>query len=95
MKNLLIVSILTMLTTIDTFACLNGDSKVLKDGTYLYIDMEGNVPYGHFAHYAHKVTNESWFPALMKKLDNLYKATKDLDYLSDKGFLLILSKKYD
>lgn len=72
-----------------SFGCLNGESKILKDGTFLYQDLEGNIPFGHeFNHIAD-------FETGIIKLDSLYKATKDLDYLSDKGLLLILLKQYD
>ncbi len=88
MKQILTTAILTLLFLNQVYACLNGDSKILKDGTYLYEDREGNVPYGHF------FINEPDFKNGLTQLDSLYKATKDLDYLSDKGLLLILLKRY-
>lgn len=69
------------------FACLNGESKMLKDGTYLYQDSEGSVPYGH------SFFNVD-FDEGIKRLDSLYTASKDLDNLSDKGLLLILQGNY-
>ncbi len=51
--------------------------------------MEGHVLYGHM------FGNAEGFKEGIRKLDSLYKATKDLDYLSDKGLLLILLKQYD
>lgn len=78
----------TLLLFKQTFACLNGESKALKDGTVLFLDLEGNVPYGHEFF--------EWdFELKVKHLDSLYKATRDLDYLSDKGLLLILLKRYN
>lgn len=71
-----------------TFACLNGESKMLKDGTVLFEDIEGNVPYGH-------VFFKEDFEKRVKQLDILYKETKDLDFLSDKGLLLILLGRYN
>lgn len=62
---------------------------VLKDGTFLFEDREGNVPYGHI------FNGDEGFNVGIKQLDSLYKKTKDLDYLSDKGLLLILLKRYD
>ena len=62
---------------------------VLKDGTFLFEDREGNVPYGHI------FNDDESFKNGIKQLDSLYKNTKDLDYLSDKGLLLILLKRYD
>jgi tetratricopeptide (TPR) repeat protein len=88
MKQILITTILTLLFFGKTLACLNGDSKVLKDGTFLYEDREGSVPYGHDFY-------KDDFESGIKQLDSLYIATKDIDYLSDKGLLLILLKKYD
>ncbi len=88
MKRILITTILTLLFFSKTFACLNGDSKILKDGTFLYEDFEGNVPYGHSF-------NKESFESGILKLDSLYKATKDIDYLSDKGLLLILLERYN
>jgi len=80
--------ILTLFFINQTFACLNGDSKVLKDGTFLYEDREGSVPYGHEFY-------KDDFENGIKKLDSLYNAIKDLDYLSDKGQLLILLERYE
>ena len=88
MKQILITSILTLLFFGKTFACLNGESKVLKDGTFLYEDMGGSVPYGH-------EFNKEEFESGIKQLDSLYIATKDLDYLSDKGLLLIILERYE
>lgn len=70
-----------------SFACLNGETKVLKNGVFVYEDHQGSCPYGH------KFYIEN-FPKLIKELDSLYIATKDLDYLSDKGYVLIVQKKY-
>ncbi|MBL7837528.1 MAG: hypothetical protein JNM67_08430, partial [Bacteroidetes bacterium] len=88
MKQILITTILTLLYFGKTLACLNGDSKVLKDGTFLYEDIVGSVPYGHDFY-------KEVFENGIKKLDSLYVATKDIDYLSDKGLLLILLERYE
>lgn len=77
MKQILITTILTLLFFGKTLACLNGDSKVLKDGTFLYEDIVGSVPYGHDFY-------KEVFENGIKKLDSLYVATKDIDYLSGK-----------
>jgi tetratricopeptide (TPR) repeat protein len=87
MKQLLTI-IFTLLFFNQTFACLNGESIVLKDGTLLYQDQEGMVPVGHSF-------NKDNFENGVKTLDSLYKATKDIDYLSDKGLLLILLERYE
>jgi tetratricopeptide (TPR) repeat protein len=87
MKNLLVAILFAFLFINSTFACLNGETKFLKDGTFLFFDKEGMVPYGHdFISYN--------FDRGIIELDKLYKKTKDLDYLSDKAFILILKKKY-
>jgi tetratricopeptide (TPR) repeat protein len=88
MKQILITTILTLLFFVKTLACLNGDSKVLKDGTTLYEDREGSVPYGHYFY-------KDDFEDGIKQLDSLYITTKDIDYLSDKGLLLILLERYE
>lgn len=72
-----------------TYACLNGETKELKDGTFLYEDQEGDVPYGH------NFSGDEHYKAILPRLDSLYHATNDLDYLSDKGLLLVLLKEYD
>jgi tetratricopeptide (TPR) repeat protein len=90
MKKILIAFTLIFLFLCKSFACLNGETTVLKDGTSLYMDREEKVPYGHTNLFDAGRLNET-----LNKIDRLYKTTKDLDYLSDKGVLLILFKKYD
>lgn len=80
--------LLFILFSIKTFACLNGETKYLKNGTFIYEDGEGVYPEGHDFY----VEN---FPKLILELDNLYKKTKDIDYLSDKGYVLTIQKKYN
>lgn len=69
------------------FACLNGDSYLLKNHEYLYMDHESNIPQRH-------TFFTSRFDENIKELDSLYHIQKDLDFLSDKGLILILQKKY-
>lgn len=76
------------LISFKAFACLNGETKILKNGAYAYEDYDGINPQGHNFF-------EGDFPKLIIELDSLYKKTKDLDYLSDKGYLLIVLGKYD
>lgn len=71
----------------ELLACINGESKILSDGTFLYEDHDGRVPRGHTFDFA-------GFPEGIYRLDSLYKATKEIEYLSDKGVLLILTKEY-
>jgi tetratricopeptide (TPR) repeat protein len=77
-----------VLISFKAFACLNGETKILKNGAYAYEDYDGINPQGHNFF-------EGDFPRLIIELDSLYKKTKDLDYLSDKGYLLIVLRKYD
>jgi tetratricopeptide (TPR) repeat protein len=88
MKKRIIFIFLSTSLFINAFGCLNGESKVLKNGAFLYEDHEGNVPYGH------KFPDTERLTELVHELDSLYKATNDLDYLSDKGLVLVLLKEY-
>lgn len=89
MKQILITIFFSLLLFNKGFACLNGEIMILKDGTYVFEDREGNVPYGH--NFSRKGNLERG----VAQIDSVYKATKDLDYLSDKGLLLILLERYD
>lgn len=80
--------IFLVLISFKSFACLNGETKVLKNDAYAYIDYDGINPQGHNFF-------KGDFPRLIIELDSLYKKTKDLDYLSDKGYLLIVQGKYN
>lgn len=79
--------VVLVLVSFKTSACLNGETKILKNGAYVYLDHRGLVPRGH-----NFFTHE--YPELIKQLDSAYNKTKDIDYLSDKGYLLIVQKKY-
>jgi tetratricopeptide (TPR) repeat protein len=87
--NRIIILIFLLSVSFNVSACLNGDSKILKNGTILYMDHAGTIPYGH------NFAMDDGFKSTFREIDSLYKATKDLDYLSDKGLLLILLKEYD
>ncbi|WP_438965232.1 tetratricopeptide repeat protein [Flavobacterium sp.] len=82
------IIILFLLVYIKSFACLNGDTKVLTNGVFIYEDREGIIPYGHFF-YAEN------FEKLKKELDSLYTKTNNLDYLSDIGYVLTVERKYN
>jgi hypothetical protein len=72
-----------------SFSCLNGQTLALKNGTLVYIDSEYmNIPKGHDFF-------KKDFDGLIKDLRKLYSETKDIDYLSDIGVVLIIQKKYD
>jgi tetratricopeptide (TPR) repeat protein len=70
------------------FACLNGETKLLKNGTYLYEDREGKVPHGH------RLIDKEEAKTALHSLDSLYEKTLNLAYLSDKGLVLIFLKQY-
>lgn len=75
------------LISFKTFACLNGETKTLKNGYIIYIDYRGIVPHGH--NFDAGVSSK-----LLFELDSIYKKTNDIDYLSDKGYVFIVLKKY-
>lgn len=78
-----------LIFSIQVFACLNGETKTLKDGTFIYEDSDGRVPYGH-RHFSIDELNNT-----LKRIDSIYNKTNDIDYLSDKGLIYILLGKYD
>jgi tetratricopeptide (TPR) repeat protein len=80
--------IVLVLISLKTFACLNGETKELKNGVMIYMDYRGVVPHGH------NFVGKKYYHELIVELENLYKKTKDLDYLSDVGYILIIEKKY-
>lgn len=83
------ISILTVFLFVDSNACLNGETKILKDGTEIAVDYQGNiVPRGHV------FFGEANYSGLLNKLDSLWKLRNDIDYLSDYGVVLILQKNY-
>ena len=88
MRKAFFISILTAFIFADSFGCINGETKVLKDGTEITLDHEGGIiPQGH-------IFMESDYSQILKKLDRLWKTTNDIDYLSDYGVVLILQKEY-
>lgn len=80
--------IVLVLISFKTFACLNGETKILKNHAYVYLDYRGLVPRGHNFF-------SGDFPRIIKELNSLYKKTNDIDYLSDKGYVLIVQGKYN
>ncbi|WP_202702871.1 tetratricopeptide repeat protein [Flavobacterium sp. UGB4466] len=80
--------VVLFLISFKCFACLNGETKTLKNGYLIYIDYKGIVPHGH--NFDAGVSSQ-----LLFELDSIYKKTKDIDYLSDKGYVLIVLKKYE
>jgi len=90
MLKYLLTLVLIVVALNSTFACLNGESKELKSGLLIYEDYEGLVPHGH-----NFFNDQADLNTELKKLDSLYQAKKDLDYLSDKGIVLILLGQYE
>ncbi|RZL03210.1 MAG: tetratricopeptide repeat protein, partial [Pedobacter sp.] len=89
MYKLLLACFLAAASLNNATACLNGETKSLKDGTFLYSDDFGKVPHGHTFNSAEE------FEKAVVNMDSLYRLKKDISYLSDKGLLLILLKRYD
>ncbi|KUJ63268.1 hypothetical protein AR687_03700 [Flavobacteriaceae bacterium CRH] len=80
--------IVFILVSFKAFACLNGETKILANGVEVYHDDHKVVPKGH------EFYKEN-FSKLISDLESAYKRTGDIDYLSDKGYVLIIQRKYD
>lgn len=82
-----ILSVLFLIISTYSLACLNGHNLQLKNGDYLYMDHGLGVATGHeiFQNNLNK---------FLKEFDSIYKKTNDIDFLSDKGVILIFQKKY-
>ena len=84
----ILFTLFLLLAAFMAMACLNYETAVLKNGVIIYEDEEhGIIPTGH--NYIKHNYNE-----VIKDLDSLYNISKDVRYLSDKGYVLILQKKY-
>lgn len=83
-----IILIIILLIFSKTFACLNGETRTLQDGTFLYEDYTGFVPHGHY------FNNREDLEKTLKSLEQYYQTTRNLNYLSDKGYVLIVLGKY-
>ena len=81
---------LTAISSSLAFGCVNGLMTKLKSGYIIYEEKEGlTVPRGH-SFWDH----EEGLVAAAEELDSLYNATKDLDYLTDKGVILIIQRQF-
>ncbi|MEO5776932.1 MAG: tetratricopeptide repeat protein [Flavobacterium sp.] len=87
MKSIHLIVLMVFTISFNSYACLNGETKLLKNGTYIYEDDDDFFPDGHRFY----VDN---YPNLLSELRSLYQKTKDLDYLSDVGYVLTIQKKY-
>lgn len=75
-------------SVIHSFACINGETRKLTNGTALSMDMkDGIVPHGHMS----LVHNDK----ILNELDERWKATDSIEYLSDYGVVLIYQNKYE
>jgi len=77
-----------LLFSIPIFACLNGETLKLEDGTTLYEDYDGWIPYGH------NFGGDQELNEILLSLETGYNETKKIEYLSDKGLILIIQGKY-
>lgn len=84
MKKAVTISLLTLLFAVKTFACLNGEQYSLKNNNWLFMDHDSDVPE------AHNFTSKQQLRYEVIELDSLYKKTNDIDYLSDKGLVLVV-----
>ncbi len=88
MKKSFLVLIFIALFSVPAFGCLNGETLQLADGMMLYEDYDGFVPYGH------QFSNTEDLFESMRSMDKGYKETRNINYLSDKGLILIILGKY-
>ncbi len=88
MKKLIFTIILFMSSFAYGFACLNGYTVILKEGVFLTMEYRSEVPSQKI------IVSNKEIKKLIIKFDSFYKATKNLEYLSDKGILLIYDKQY-
>lgn len=71
------------------FPCLNGARKQLMNGSVIYHDAGGIIPGGRILRSSEKSLRRD-----LQELDSLYKSTKYLNYLSDKGLVFIILGEY-
>lgn len=90
MKNILI-TLLILLGVEYSFACINGETKELKNGLTLYEEVTKEIPRGDKIVYLDSVELE----ALAFEMDSLYQLKKDVAYLSDLGVAYIFMGQYE
>ncbi|MBB4805797.1 tetratricopeptide (TPR) repeat protein [Chryseobacterium defluvii] len=88
MKKVFLGLVVGVLFSVPALACLNGTTKILANGTLLYEDYEGFVPHGH------EFGSAEHLKEILISLEKGYAKTKDMDYLSDKGYILVIQGKY-
>jgi tetratricopeptide (TPR) repeat protein len=90
MRKIILTVLFIHLVILKTVACINEETEELR--TFLFTNKkEGaykDVPYGH------QLFESSYYDSLYKEISILYKRTNYVEYLSDKGYVLILQGKY-
>jgi tetratricopeptide (TPR) repeat protein len=95
MKKLILTISISLITFVNAFACFNGETQRLRNGTVISIDENGGIgEHRGIIPTGHKFFNVGYEKEL-KNLDALWKKTKDISYLSDYGLVLSLQKKYN
>ncbi len=84
-----LLSIIILFIYSSSFGCLNGETKFLNNGFWVYEDFDGRVPRGHYGG-----ISEEELPELLNELDSLYRSTDSVKYLSDYGYVLIFNRDY-
>ncbi|WP_026209851.1 tetratricopeptide repeat protein [Cytophaga aurantiaca] len=89
MKRVLLIFLFLFASLLYSIACVNGLTRELKDGTVVSMDLRGEhskyIPMGYLIFNSDKA---------LKRLDSLWKTTKDVDYLSDYAVVLIFQHEY-
>lgn len=88
MKKYFFSLIFAIIFSVPATACLNGETLKLENGITLYEDYDGFIPYGH------SFGGDQELKEILLSLDKDYKETKKIEYLSDKGLILIILGKY-
>jgi tetratricopeptide (TPR) repeat protein len=93
MKKTGVLLLLIMTSIIHARACLN--DLMLKDLTVISADNSYGVTAGWDGIPTGHTFIERRFPEALKRMDSLWKATKDVDYYSDYALILVLQGKYE
>lgn len=87
MIRIICLFVFTFFAYIQSFACVQG-LRELHDGTVISVDNQNLViPKGNTLYHQDE--------KILLRLDSLWKATKNLDYLSDYALVLIVNGKYE
>lgn len=75
------------------WACLNKETYYTKNDILLYEDDHTREQVDLFP-YGHNIRNAAYYLPIIEELYKVYDETKDLDYLSDVGYIYILIGRY-